>query len=264
MTSLQGNGEMEMRLQNKVAVITGAAGNIGLQAARAFVDEGASVMMVDLDAAALEKARAGLDPARTAVCVADVTRAEDVAAYAEAAVEAFGPIDVFFNNAGIEGPVAPITDYPEDAFQKVMAVNVFGVFLGMKYVIPKMRDGGSIIVTSSTAGLTAAPALVGYSTSKHAVVGIARSAAIDSAARGIRVNTVHPAMVESEMVHRIEEAIAGPDDTEAARKSFLSRMALGRYVTPQEVIDMVVFLASDESRMVTGSQFVIDAGYMIS
>ncbi len=153
---------------------------------------------------------------------------------------------------------------PYDAFQKVMAVNVFGVFLGMKYVIPKMRDGGSVIVTSSTAGLTAAPALVGYSTSKHAVVGIARSAAIDSASRRIRVNTIHPAMVESDMVHRIEAMISGSDDTATARQGFLSRMALGRYVTPQEVIDMVVFLASDESRMVTGSQFVVDAGYMIS
>jgi len=253
-----------MRLQDKVAVITGAAGNIGLQAARTFLSEGAKVVMVDRDAPALERARAGLDPDRTMICVADVTRAEDVAAYVEVAATGFGPIDVFFNNAGIEGPVAPITAYPEDAFQKVLAVNVFGVFLGMKYVIPKMRDGGSIIITSSTAGLTAAPALSGYASSKHAVIGIARSAAVDVAPRGIRVNTVHPAMVESEMVHRIEEAVAGPDNTDMARKGFLSRMALGRYVTPHEVIDTVLFLASDESRMTTGSQFVVDGGFMIS
>lgn len=253
-----------MRLQDKVAVITGAAGNIGLEAAKAFLAEGAKVLLVDRDAEALEQAQATLDAARTAISVADVAKAEDVAAYAEAATEAFGPIDVFFNNAGVEGPVAPITDYPEDAFQKVMAINVFGVFLGMKYVIPKMRDGGSIIVTSSTAGLTAAPALVGYSASKHAVIGVARSAAIDSAARGIRVNTLHPAMVESAMLRRIEAAIAGPEHIAEARKSFLSRMALGRYVTTQEVVDMVVFLASDESRMATGGQFVVDAGYMIS
>lgn len=253
-----------MRLQDKVAVITGAAGNIGLQAAKAFLNEGAKVMMVDLDAKALEQAREGLDPERTAIFAANVTKPDDVKAYAQATVEAFGPIDIFFNNAGIEGPVAPITEYPDDAFEKVMAVNVFGVFLGMKYVLPKMRDGGSAIITSSTAGLTAAPALAGYSTSKHAVIGIARSAAIDSAARGIRVNTVHPAMVESDMLHRIEAAIAGPDDTENARKSFLSRMALGRYVTPEEVVNMVVFLASDESRMTTGAQFLVDAGYMIS
>lgn len=254
-----------MRLQDKVAVITGGAGNIGLQAAKSFLSEGAKVVLVDRDITALERAQQELDsPQKTAICVADVTKPEDVAAYAEAAVEAFGPIDVFFNNAGIEGPVASITEYPDDAFQKVMAVNIFGVFLGMKYVIPKMRDGGSIIVTSSTAALKAAPALAGYSASKHAVVGIMQSAAIDVAPRRIRVNSLHPAMVESEMVRRIEEKIAGSEDTSEAHNSFLSRMALGRYITPQEAIDMVVFLASDESRMTTGNQFVIDAGYMLT
>lgn len=253
-----------MRLQDKVAVITGGAGNIGLQAAKSFLREGAKVMLVDRDLTALEKAKSQLDEERTAICVADVTKPEEVMAYAETTVQAFGSIDVFFNNAGIEGPVASITDYPDDAFQKVMAVNIFGVFLGMKYVIPKMRDGGSIIVTSSTAALKAAPALSGYSASKHAVVGIMQSAAIDIASRGIRVNTVHPAMVESDMVRRIEEKMAGVGNASEAHKTFLSRMALGRYITTEEAIDMVLFLASDESRMTTGNEFVIDAGYMLT
>lgn len=253
-----------MRLKDKVAVITGANGNIGLQTAKAFLKEGAKVMMVGRNAESLEKARAELDKTRTAICIADVTKPEDVAAYAEATVKTFGPIDIFFNNAGIDGAVAPITEYPEDAFLKVMEVNVFGVFLGMKYVIPKMRDGGSIIVTSSVAGLRApGPAQVGYTTSKHAIVGMVRSVAIDAAPRGIRVNSLHPGMVESKMMHQVEEEIAGEGDPSKVHNKCLSYVPLGRYVTLEEVSDMVVYLASDESRMATGGQFVIDGGFLL-
>lgn len=256
-----------MRLQNKVAVITGANGNIGFQVAKAFLNEGAKVMMVGRNKASLEKAQNELDPDKnkTAICVADVTKPEDVAKYAEETYNTFGEIDVFLNNAGIEGPVLPITEYPEEDFLKVMEVNTFGVFLGMKYVIPKMKDGGSIIATSSTAALKAGSSLVGYNTSKHAVVGIVRSAAVDVASRGIRVNSLHPAMVESGMVHRIEKKIAGnEEDSSKAHDNFIAHMPLGRYVTLEEVSSMVVFLASDESKMVTGSQFVIDSGFMLT
>ncbi|MGD9970967.1 MAG: SDR family NAD(P)-dependent oxidoreductase [Sulfuricurvum sp.] len=256
-----------MRLQDKVAVITGAYGNIGLQTAKAFIKEGAKVMLVGRNAASLEKAKIELDPegTQTAICAADVTKPEDVARYAEETFKTFGAIDIFFNNAGIDGVVAPVTEYPEDAFLKVMEVNVFGIFLGMKYVIPKMKDGGSIIATSSVAGLKApGPAQVGYTTSKHAVVGLVRSTAIDAAPRGIRVNSLHPGMVESTMMRNVEKRIAGNTDTAQVHDAFVSHLPLGRYVTLEEVSNMVVFLASDESQMVTGSQFIVDAGYMLN
>ena len=256
-----------MRLKDKVAVITGAYGNIGLHTAKAFLREGAKVMLVGRKAESLEKVQTELDPAgtQTAICVADVTKAEDVAAYAEATVQTFGPIDIFFNNAGIDGFVAPIDQYPEDAFLKVMEVNVFGIFLGMKYVVPKMKDGGSIIATSSVAGLKAAgPGQVGYTTSKHAVVGIMRSTAVDVAPRGIRVNSLHPGLIESKMMERVEKKLAGAGNISDIHKEFVTHIPLGRYVTLDEVSDMVVFLASDESRMVTGSQMVVDAGYMLN
>jgi NAD(P)-dependent dehydrogenase (short-subunit alcohol dehydrogenase family) len=258
-----GGREDDVRLKDKVAVITGAAGNIGAATARLFHAQGARVALVDFDAPRLKEIAAKLGGDRVAAIVADVTKASDVRRYAEEAAERFGPIDVFFNNAGIEGPLAPITEFPEDGFAKVMAVNVTGVFLGTKYVAPKMREGGSIIITSSVAGLKGSPNFVGYTTSKHAVIGIMRSAAIDLAPRRIRVNTLHPGMVESEMMRRIEGHVS--EDTKSdARPQFMSRILLGRYVLLDEVADVVLFLASDESRMTTGNQFVIDGGFMAS
>lgn len=256
-----------MRLKNKTALITGAYGNIGLQIAKQFLAEGANVMLVGRNKASLEKAQNELNPDKnkTAISVADVTKPEDVAKYAEETYNTFGEIDIFFNNAGIDGVVAPVTEYPEEAFLKVMEVNTFGIFLGMKYVIPKMKDGGSVIATSSVAGLKApGPGQIGYTTSKHAVVGIMRSTAIDVASRGIRVNSLHPGMVESKMMRDVEQRIAGEGDTAQVQEAFVSHIPLGRYVTLVEVGNMVVFLASDESKMVTGSQFVVDAGYMLN
>jgi len=251
-----------MRLANKVAVVTGAVGAIGSATARAFLTNGACVMLVDRDERGLTEMLAGLAGERAAGVVADVTRVADVVRYAEEAVQRFGSIDVFFNNAGIEGAVAPLCEYPDDAFDAVMAVNVRGVFLGMKHVLPRMNDGGSAIVTSSVAGLQGTLKTVGYVASKHAVIGIMRCAALDAAARRIRVNSVHPAMVESDMVRRIERQYM-PDNPEQVRRNQLTRLRLGRYITPEEVAATVVFLASDESRMTTGQTVVVDGGYLL-
>lgn len=252
-----------MRVKDRAALVTGGAGVIGLAAAKRLLEHGARVALVDRDAAALERAAEGLDPARVHRLVADVAQPEQVRAYAAEAFDRLGPIDIFFNNAGIEGPTAPITEYPDEAFQMMMAINVTGVFLGMKYVLPRMRDGGSAIITSSIAGLMGSPSFCGYTTSKHAVIGLMRSAALDAAPRGIRVNTIHPGFVESEMIKRIERTIAGGSDTSAVRQSLLARTPLGRYITPGEIADTVLYLASDDSRAVTGGTFVIDGGVMI-
>lgn len=250
-----------MRLHDKIAVITGGAGVIGRATAQRFKDEGAHVVLVDKDESRLRAAAAALALPGDAAIAADVTDGAQVARYAAAAAERFGPIDVFFNNAGIEGPTAPLAEFPEDGFARVLAVNVTGVFLGMKYVLPRMADGGSVIITSSTAGLRGAANFVAYCASKHAVIGIMRTAALEAAPRRIRVNSIHPAPVESEMIERLERARAGTGgDPAQERRRFLRRIPLHRYVEPAEVADLVLFLASDESRAITGAQLGIDGG----
>lgn len=250
-----------MRFENKNVVITGGPGNIGLPTAKAFLQEGANVVLVDNSGDRLRAAATELASDRVVTSLADVRKSEDVVRYAEEAVKAFGKIDIFFNNAGIEGPVKPLTEFPDDEFDRVMDINVRGVYLGCKYVAPHMRDNGSIIITSSVAGMRGSPNLVAYTTSKWAVVGIMKSAAIDLAERGIRCNTIHPGMVESDMLRRIEVAADGAA-TGATREALIARTPLKRYVAPSEISDMVLFLASDAAKAVTGSQFVVDAGFM--
>jgi NAD(P)-dependent dehydrogenase (short-subunit alcohol dehydrogenase family) len=249
-----------MKLEGKVALITGGAGVIGRAAARRLHDEGATIVLVDKDEAGVRAAAQDFGNAKAAWLAADVTDPASVASYAKTAFERFGPIHAFFNNAGIEGPTAPLADFPEDGFAAVMAVNVTGVFLGMKYLLPRMAEGGSVIITSSTAGLRGAANFVAYCASKHAVIGIMRTAALEAAPRRIRVNSVHPAPVESDMIRRLERARAGNGDTDAMKRRFVQRIPMGRYVLPEEVADLVLFLASDESRMITGTTLGIDGG----
>ncbi|MBW2623805.1 MAG: SDR family NAD(P)-dependent oxidoreductase, partial [Deltaproteobacteria bacterium] len=158
------------RLEGKATVITGGAGEIGMAAARLFIKEGAKVMLVDLEEDVLKKAVQSLQSDSVFYAAADVTQPEQVEKYVKRAIELFGGIDVFLNNAGIEGVVKPITDYPIDAFDRVIAVNIRGVWLGLKYVMPIMqtRGGGSIVITSSVAGVGGSPNMSAYVTSKHA------------------------------------------------------------------------------------------------
>ena len=251
-----------MRLQDKVAIVTGALGNIGIEVVRSFIENGARVALVDLDSRKLDAAIAGFPRDRVIGVAANVTSSADVERYVKSTVEAFGPIDLFFNNAGIEGAVKPFIEYPEDKFDAVMAVNVKGVFLGMKYVVPQMNDRGSIIITSSIMGLVGGEKDIGYTASKHAVVGIMRSAAKSLGSRGIRVNTIHPGFVESDMLRRIER-IDQPKDPEAARRARLASVPFGRYVVPKEIAQTVLYLASDESVMTTGQTIAIDGGWLL-
>jgi NAD(P)-dependent dehydrogenase (short-subunit alcohol dehydrogenase family) len=230
---------------------------IGRAAAARLAGEGATVVLVDKDERVRDAAQA---IGKTAAwLMADVTDAAAVSSYVRTAYSRFGAIDIFFNNAGIEGPTAPLADFPEDEFARVMAVNVTGVFLGLKYALPRMADGGSVIITSSTAGLRGAANFVAYCASKHAVIGIMRTAALEAAPRRIRVNSIHPAPVESDMIRRLERA-RDAGDPDAAKRRFIRRIPMGRYIEPGEVADLVLFLASDESRMITGSTLGIDGG----
>jgi len=247
------------RLENKVAVITGGSGAIGTTTAKLFLKEGAKVVLVDINEDALRQAATELDSKDVTYVAADVTKAEDVQKYVQHAVKTFGKVDVFFNNAGIEGVVKPIEEYPEADFDKVIAVNVKGVWLGMKYILPEMNDGGSIINTSSVAGLAGSPSVSAYVTSKHAVVGLTRSVAIEAAPRGIRVNSIHPAPVDNRMMRSLEEGYA-PGAAEQVKKDFEAAVPLKRYATNDDIAQGVLYLASDESKFMTGTKLVLDGG----
>ena len=204
------------RLEGKVAVITGATGGIGRAASALFADEGARVALVDLDETSLRELAATIGEDKASYTVADVTRPDQSQAYISAAVNRWGGIDILLANAGIEGTLATIPDYPIDVFDRVMAVNVRGVWLGIKYAVPAMRErgGGSIVITSSTAGISGAAEMSAYNTSKHAVIGMMRVAALECAPHGIRVNTVNPAPIETRMMRSIEEQrTAAMDDS---------------------------------------------------
>ncbi|MCW3007553.1 MAG: short-chain dehydrogenase/reductase [Solirubrobacterales bacterium] len=247
------------RLDDKIALVTGAAGSIGAASARLLVAEGARVVISDLDADRLDALVAELGEESAAALVADVTDSDAVAATVALAVERFGGLDVAFANAGIFGVPAPIVDYPVDVFDQVMAVNVRGPFLVAKHAMASMRDGGSLIFTSSVVGLTSDAGICAYATSKHALVGLMRTAAKEGAPRRIRVNTIHPGPVDNEFQHSIEERATGQSRDKAA-EIFEGMIPLGRHATAEEVAHLVLYLAADESAFVTGAALPIDGG----
>jgi len=249
------------RLQDKVVLLTGGSGGIGLAVAKHFLEEGAKVFLVDINEDNLKRDVASLNSDDVGYAVADVSDPDDTAKYVNAAVEKFGGIDVYIANAGIEGSVKPLTEYPLDMFDKVLAVNVRGVLLGLQYTMPKIaeRGGGSIIITSSVAGKVGSPGMAAYVTSKHAIIGLMRTAALEGAQMGIRVNTVNPAPVETRMMRSLEEGMA-PGGAEQAKEQITQSIPLGRYGEPAEVAQLMLFLASDESKYITGSTYMIDGG----
>jgi NAD(P)-dependent dehydrogenase (short-subunit alcohol dehydrogenase family) len=253
---------MAKRLSGKVALITGGAGSIGLATARAFVAEGASVVLLDLDGDALERAVAELGGERAAYAVADTTDSAAVAAAVAAAVERFGSLDIAFANAGVFGQVAPITEYPQDVFERVLRVNVVGPFLVAKHALAVMSRGGSLIINSSVVGLTSGQGIAGYATSKHAVIGLMRTAAKEMAPAGVRVNTIHPGPVGNEFQTAIEVEAIGASAEESAAV-FEQMIPLARHATPEEIANVVVFLASDESSFITGATVAVDGGLSV-
>lgn len=247
------------KLDKKVAIITGGSGSIGIATAKLFLEAGAKVMLVDIHEDELKKVVQELKTENVAYCIADVSLAKDVNHYVTETINLFGKIDVFFNNAGIEGTVKSITEYPEDVFDKVISVNVKGNWLGNKFVLPHMMDGGSIIMTSSVAGISGFANLSAYVASKHAVVGIMRATALEVAQRKIRVNSIHPSPVNNRMMRSIEEG-ASAGHGEEVKKQFEATIPLGRYAEPKEIANLVLFLACDDSQFITGTTQVIDGG----
>lgn len=244
-------------LEGKVCIVTGAAGSLGLASARRFAEEGGRVMLVDRDAGALGKAQASVRG--SAICIADVADAEDARGYVEATVDKFGRIDVLFSNAGVSGVIAPVTEYPEDAFDRVIAVNLKGSFLACKYALPRMRDGGSIVMTSSVVGVTSDPGIVAYAASKHGLIGLMRTVAKEAAGRRIRVNAIAPGPIDNAFQRDIEKGLTRALGTDGGK--FLDGIIpLHRHATAEEVAESVLFLASDRSAFTTGTVLMADGG----
>ncbi len=251
-------------VDGKVCIVTGGAGSIGLASASILLREGAKVMLVGRNEENLIRAAKTLKakPDFLGTIQANVADTQETKKYINQTVARWGKIDVLFSHAGISGAIKPITEYPEEVFDTVMAINVRGSFLACKYGLPQMNDGGSIIITSSVMGVTADPGVCGYVTSKHALIGLMRTVAKEAAPRNIRVNVVAPGPIDNSFQTKIEERlteIVGQDGTE-----FLNRVIpLGRHGRAEEIARMVLFLASDQGSFSTGGVFMADGGMHI-
>ncbi|WP_375783309.1 SDR family NAD(P)-dependent oxidoreductase [Bradyrhizobium sp. Pha-3] len=250
-----------IRLDGRVAVVTGAAGVIGTATLQLLAERGARIVAVDRKKADLKAAIKDLPASAEALAItADVTDEDEVKDYVRAAVDRFGAIDAFYNNAGIEGDIRPIAEYSLESFRRVLDVNVVGVFLGMKHVLPVMlkQNKGSIINTASIAGLMGSPMIAVYSASKHAVIGLTKSAAWECSGTGVRVNCVCPGMIESRMLSTILQGRSG--NAPPPVEKIVDRIPARRLGLASEVASIVAFLASDEASYVSGSAYTVDGG----
>ena len=245
---------MAGRLAGKVAVVTGAGSGMGAATARLFAAEGAKVVLGDITGKQDQVAAEIGGDARS--ITVDVSRAADVQAMLKLAMDSFGRLDVIYNNAGIQGPITPTAEYEEDDFDRVIAVNLKGVYLGVKYAIPLMlrTGGGSIINTSSMAALVAFPGMVGYCASKGGVSMLTKLVAAEYADQGVRVNAILPGAINTGMTQSMPK-----DYIDGAVAATL----MGRIGTPDEIAYLALFLASDESSFITGTLTPVDGGYTI-
>jgi NAD(P)-dependent dehydrogenase (short-subunit alcohol dehydrogenase family) len=247
-------------LEGKTCIVTGGAGSLGLASARALIDEGGSVMLVDLDAGRLAGAVRELNTNKAAYVAADVTDAAQTRKYVDETVARFGKIDVLFSNAGNDGPLMPITEYPEDLFDSIIATHVRGGFLACKYVLPQMNDGGSIIITSSIVGLKGVPFNCSYVAAKHALMGLVRCVAKEVAPRRIRVNSVNPGPVDNVFMRTAEKTMSDMLGRNAG-EWFDEQIPLGRHAKPEEIAQAVCFLASDRSSYTSGTALMVDGAF---
>jgi|APSaa5957512622_1039677.scaffolds.fasta_scaffold02925_6 3alpha(or 20beta)-hydroxysteroid dehydrogenase len=253
-------------LKDNVTLITGGGSGIGRETCLAFTKAGAIVVVVDIDVEGGEKTVSLIEKlgGESIFIEADVSKSSDVENYVNKTMEKYGRIDTFFNNAGITGPSCPIHEYPEDMFDKVVAINMKGVFLGLKYVLAVMikQGSGSIINTSSTSGMKGYVNLCAYSSTKHAVVGLTRISAGEVAQTGVRVNAICPGPVDTGLIERLASGTGRTAEEQAEIKKRISLVSTprGRFADVNEVARVVIFLASNYSEFINGAVLPIDAG----
>ena len=249
------------QLTGKTAIITGGGGDIGKTTAARFIAEGGKVLLVARNEKRLQQVAREIGSKQCHYMAADITESTQIAACVDYAQAELGGLDILLANAGISGPSAPIEDYPQADFEHIMQVNVTGTWLCLKYALPVLKsnpDGGSVIITSSGAGVFGLPNLSGYVTSKHALTGLMRTAALECASHQVRVNLICPGPVKSSMTDAIGADFGmTPQEYE---KIVSETIPMGRYATLDEVADMLLFLAADTSRYCTGCIFPLDGG----
>jgi NAD(P)-dependent dehydrogenase (short-subunit alcohol dehydrogenase family) len=247
---------MTKQFENKVAIVTGAGSGIGEAIARQLAEQGAMVVAADLNEKGASQVAAAIErDGRTAVGIRqDVGDPVSVKKSVEFALEKFGRLDVAVNNAGITGDLAPLADYSLEGWDKVIAVNLSGVFYGMKYQIPAMlrSGGGSIVNIASILGSVAARDSAGYNAAKHGVVGLTKTAALESSKDGVRVNAIGPGYIDTPLLQALEKEVYD---------GLVGLHPIGRLGKPEEVAQLALFLASDRASFVTGSYHLVDGGY---
>jgi len=254
---------MKIDFSGQTAIVTGAGGGIGRAVCLALAGVGAKVLAVDLsepsgeETAALVRGSGG----EALFQRGDVSVESEVRAYVGRALKSWGRIDVFMNNAAWQGEILPLVDYPVELFDKVMAINVRGVFLGLKHVLPAMiaASKGAVVNTASLSAYIGTRNLGPYTASKHAVLGLTKTAALEVARKGVRVNAVCPGPVDTPMLRDIESAQA-PGGGESLRAKRAASIPDGRYAEPEEVANLMVYLASDYASHVTGQGLQINGG----
>lgn len=251
------------RLTDKVALITGAANGIGRGAAEVFLEEGAKVVLIDRDARHLQDFAEQCSGKSVSTVCADLKDDAVHEACVKQILAQHGSIDIAVFNAGMEGVNMPLEEYPVALFDEVLALNMRAVWLGMRAVIPvmKQKGKGSIILTSSVQGLAAIGGTTAYTTSKHALVGMMKGASLELAPHNVRVNAVHPGFVATPMMDRIHTAVI-PENPENFEKLLSASVPMKRYATAREIGKLMAFIASDDASYSTGSSFIADGGLL--
>ena len=250
------------RFSDRAFLITGGANGICAETARTLSEQGARLSILDADRDGLQHVRAQIGPERVAVTHGDAANASDIDAAIKAGGDAFGDLHGAVLGAAILGAYAPVHEYPIETFDKLMNLNVRGTWLALKKMTPVLEraGGGAMVIVSSINGIKSFPGFVGYGTSKQAVTGLMKTAAIDLAGRNIRVNSIHPGVVDTQMMREAEHAVA-PSDAVGAKAAFAAVPPMKRYAQPREIADVIAFLLSDEAGYVTGAMHVVDAGF---